>query len=65
MWDLTAALVVALAVAAWRFGRRRSRSQTGAMQSVGDAPPHAEPITWPRLNDNGVGTYSLDLPAEA
>jgi hypothetical protein len=31
------------------------------MSSVGDAPPGAEPIASPRLNDAGLGTYSLDL----
>jgi hypothetical protein len=59
--DLTAALVVALVVAAWRFGRRRSRYETGAMPSVGNAPPGAEPIARYRLNDDGLGAYSLDL----
>jgi hypothetical protein len=58
--DLTAALVVALVVAAWRFGHRRSRSETGAMPIVGDAPADADPIASPRLNDDGLGTYSLD-----
>ena len=60
--DLTAALVVALVVFAWRVGRRRSRDGAGTLPSVSDAPPGADPITTPRLNDNGLGTYSLNLP---
>lgn len=29
------------------------------LPSVGDAPPDAEPIASPQLDDDGVGTYSL------
>lgn len=60
--DLTPALAVALAVGAWQVLHWRRRANVGALPEVGDAPPGAEPIAAPRLDDNGLGAYSLELP---
>lgn len=66
--DLTAALFVALVVllivGLRKIGTSRTRSR-GRLQDVGDAPPSAEPIATPRLDDIGLGTYSLDVAADA
>jgi len=63
--DLTAALVVALVVGVWQLVRRRTPRRSEPFPNVVDAPPSAEPIAPLRLNDNGLGTYSLDVPATA
>jgi hypothetical protein len=62
MWEPF--LWLALIVAAWRWvTRRRSDSNAfGPVASVGDAPPDAEPLIRPRLDDNGLGTYSMVVP---
>ena len=61
--DLTAALAVALVVGVWLLARQRTHGRRGPLPNVVDAPPSAEPIAPLRMNDNGLGTYSLDLPA--
>jgi hypothetical protein len=56
-------LWIALLVAAWRWlGHRRSRPTLGPMPNVGDAPPDAEPMIRPRLDDNGLATFSFAFP---
>jgi hypothetical protein len=60
-WEVSAAFVVAIAIAAWRAFRRRGGSEWGPMREVADAPSDALPIASPRLNDDGLGTYSLHL----
>ena len=61
--DLTAALVVFLAVAIWRFARRPRRTRSShTFPDVGTAPPSAHPVTVWRYNDDGLGMYSHDLP---
>jgi hypothetical protein len=60
--DLSTALVVALIVYAWRALRRTRGTWSGPIANVGDAPPDAEPIARPRLNDDGLATYSLHIP---
>jgi hypothetical protein len=57
-------LILALAVAAWRWlmRRRRDEPSTGPFPDVGDAPEDAEPILTPRLDDTGLATYSMVLP---
>ena len=47
--ELTAALVVFLAVAVWRFVRRRARRRSGPLPDVPDASPTAVPIEAPGL----------------
>lgn len=65
MWEPF--LWLALIVAAWRgLTRRRSRSSAfGPLASVGDAPSDAAPVIRPRLDDNGLATYSLVIPRRA
>jgi hypothetical protein len=61
MWEPF--LLIALLVTAWRWlTRRRSPGAIGAMPNVGDAPSTAKPIVRPELDDNGLATYSLNLP---
>jgi hypothetical protein len=60
-WELSAAFVVAVAIAAWRMFRRRGRSEWGPILDVAEAPSDARPIASPVLNDDGLGTYSLHL----
>ena len=61
MWEPF--LLLALLVAAWRRLRRRpTRSVLGPLPAVGDAPANAEPIIHPRLDDNGLATYSMVFP---
>lgn len=57
----------ALVVAVWRWlTRRRSGVNTfGPLPDVGDAPADAEPIIRPRLDDNGLATFSMVVPAAA
>lgn len=61
--DLTAALAVAMVVGVWQLLHWRPAADLGALPDVGDAPPDAEPIVTPHFNDNGLGAYSLELPA--
>jgi hypothetical protein len=61
MWEPF--LWIALLVTAWRWlTHRRSRPTLGPMPNVGDAPPGAEPMIRPRLDDNGLATYSFAFP---
>ncbi len=59
--ELSAALVVAIAIAAWRMFRPGGRSVWGPIRDVAEAPSDARPIASPVLNDDGLGTYSLPL----
>lgn len=61
MWEPF--LWLALLVSAWRWLiRRRGARQMAPMPDVGDAPAHAEPVLRPRLDDNGLVTYSMVVP---
>lgn len=64
MWEPF--LWLALIVAAWRWlTRRQSGSGAfGPLESVGDAPSEAEPLIRPRLDDNGLATYSMVVPVD-
>jgi hypothetical protein len=59
-------LLLALLVAAWRWltRRRAATEPTESLPDVGDAPPDAEPIIRPRLDDNGLATYTMVIPRE-
>jgi hypothetical protein len=48
--ELTAALVVFLAVAVWRLVRRRTPRRSGPLPDVPDASPMAVPIEAPGLD---------------
>jgi hypothetical protein len=61
--DLTAALVVFLAVAVWRFARRRRPSRGKPLPDVGSAPPSADPVAVPWWNDDGLGMHYREVPA--
>jgi hypothetical protein len=65
MWEPF--LWLALIVAAWRWVRRRRSGSNafGPLASVGDAPSDAEPLIRPRLDDNGLATYSMVVPRRA
>lgn len=62
MWEPF--LWLALIVAAWRWLTRRHASSrpAGPLPNVGEAPRNAEPIIQPRLDDNGLATYSMVVP---
>jgi hypothetical protein len=61
MWEPV--LWLALIVAAWRWMTRRpSTNVLGPLANVGDAPSDAEPVIRPRLDDNGLATYSVVVP---
>lgn len=65
-FELTAALLVALAVGVWRLLRRPTGSRSeGPLPDVGDAPPNATSISSPRWNDDGVGAYDPAFPTNA
>ena len=53
--ELTAALVVFLAVAAWRFARRRQSTPNEPFPDVGSAPTSAKPVSEWRYNTDGLG----------
>ena len=59
--ELTAALVAFLAVAAWRFARRRRPSEGGPLPDIEDAPPSSDPIAVWRYDPNGFETYPHHL----
>ena len=63
MLDLTAALLVALAVGVWKLLHRRTSSPGGPFPNVPDAPSSAEPITEARMYGDGLGGYSPDVRA--
>jgi hypothetical protein len=61
--DLTLFTVAALVIYAWRAIRRTRGDWSGPIADVAEAPPDAEPIGRPRLNDDGLATFRLDLSA--
>jgi hypothetical protein len=65
MWEPF--LWLALLVAAWRWLRQPAHTgwETGSLPDVADAPADAEPIVRPRLDDNGLATYTMVIPREA
>ena len=60
-------LWLALLVAAWRWLRRPTHTEweTGNLPDVADAAADAEPIVRPRLDDNGLATYTMVIPSES
>lgn len=62
MWEPF--LWLALLVAAWRWLRTPTHTgwETGNLPDVADAPPDAEPMVQPRLDDNGLATYTMVIP---
>ena len=56
-------LWIALAVKGWRWltGAHSSTAQD-PLPNVDDAPPDAEPVFRPSLDDNGLATFSLTPP---
>lgn len=65
-YQLTAALVVALAVAVWRIMRPRNRRRSeGPLPDVGSAPPGATPIALHRWRVEGVGGQELQFLSDA
>jgi len=53
--ELTAALLVFLAVAVWRFVRRRQSAPDEPFPDVGSAPTSAKPVSEWRYNTDGLG----------
>jgi len=64
--ELTAALVVALAVGNSKLVHRRAASRGEPFPNVPDAPASAEPIAGVRLYGEGIGGYASPAtrPAE-
>jgi hypothetical protein len=60
--ELTAALIVLLAVAVVRLVRRRAPNQRKPLPDVGSAPPSAEPIAVQWWTDDGLWRYYRELP---
>lgn len=63
--DLTAALVVFLAVLVVRFARWRRPRRPEPLPDVGGAPPSAQPVAVPSWNTDGIGMYYRELPRTA
>lgn len=65
MWEPF--LWLALLVAAWRWLRQPAHAdwETGRLPDIADAPADAEPIVRPRLDDNGLATYTMVIPRES
>ena len=65
MWEPV--LWLALLVAAWRWLRHPTHTdwETGNLPDIADAPADAEPIVRPRLDDNGLATYTMVIPRES
>ena len=53
--ELTAALVVFLAVAVWRFAHRRHSTPSEPFPDVGKAPASAKPVSEWSYNTDGLG----------
>lgn len=60
--ELSAALLIFLAVAMWKLVRRRGSTRREPFPDVADAPRSAEPIGVRMIGD-GLGTYWLDVSA--
>lgn len=62
VWEPFLWLVLIVMGVRW-LARRRSRSPgSGRLPNVPDAPTDATPLIRPRLDDNGLGTYTLVIP---
>lgn len=58
-------LVLALVVMGLRRLRRergRRRLFAGPLPDIADAPPDAQPMLTPRLDDNGLATFTMVVP---
>jgi hypothetical protein len=64
MWEPV--LWLALLVAAWRWLRHPTTGAwtSGPLPDVPDAPADAEPVIQPRLDDNGLATYTMVIPRD-
>jgi hypothetical protein len=62
-WEIIlGAVVMYLLMASGVRQLRRPRSRSGPFPDIGQPPEDAEPVTEPRLQDLGFGTYELPLP---
>jgi hypothetical protein len=62
MWEPF--LWLALIVAAWRWFRHPTAHTFASndLPDVANAPADAEPVIRPRLDDNGLATYTMVVP---
>lgn len=62
-FELTVALIVFLALVAWRAAHRRGPSDHGPLPDVNDAPPAADPaFVWRYIDDGLYGRYLDAVP---
>jgi hypothetical protein len=64
MWQPFLLLALLVAALRWLTRRRAPAGPTEPLPDVGDAPLDAEPIIRPRLDDNGLATYTMVIPRE-
>jgi hypothetical protein len=56
-FDLTAGVLVFVAVVIWRMARRGTLTNLGPLPDVGDAPASADPVFVWRYEDDGFTRY--------
>jgi hypothetical protein len=62
-FELSAALVVFLALMVWRAAHRRRVSNHGPLPDVGEAPPSADPaFVWRYIDDGLYSRYLTAVP---
>ena len=62
-FDLTAGVIVFLAVVVWRIARRPTMTDRGPLPDIGDAPASADPVFVWRYNNDGFTRYPAEVPA--
>jgi hypothetical protein len=64
MWEPVLWLALLVAALRWLRGPTAGAFTSGDLPDIGDAPADAEPVFRPRLDDNGLGTYTMVVPRE-
>jgi hypothetical protein len=63
MWEPVLWLVLIVAAVRWLTRPHRGPAPD-PLPEVGDAPADAEPMLEPRLDDNGLATYTMVVPRD-
>ena len=64
MWEPILWLALLLAAFRWLRHPTAGAWTSGPLPDVPDAPSDAEPVIQPRLDDNGLATYTMVIPRD-